>query len=188
MDDESGIHLSIAHSLEDPVERDELELEGREKEAQGQSGGGEHSRDRDGPPGESLDLHGLPGHDARSVAFPQARPAWEHGIALGEVGIGVDGGGAQLQLGPQAPLIQALDVLKLLDDLQVLGVDEPFGQRIEHEGVVGIRRMGDGDAPGLRLHARAFWIDRVWSDETILAAPDEGVNGGGGRCYDVCLR
>src|SRR2546421_5899601 len=35
---------------------------------------------------------------------------------------------------------------------------------------------------------RLFWIDRVWSDEAILASRDEGVNGGGCRCYDVSLR
>ena len=45
----------------------------------------------------------------------------------------------------QRPAIECLDVLQLVPENQVAGVDLVVGQGIEHEGIVGIGTMADSD-------------------------------------------
>ena len=41
-----------------------------------------------------------------------------------------------------------LDVGELVDEGEALGVDAPLGERVEHEGVVGVGAVRDGDRFG----------------------------------------
>ena len=45
----------------------------------------------------------------------------------------------------ECPLVQSLNVLKLVDVYESFGVDQPLSERIEHERVVGIRAVRDAD-------------------------------------------
>ena len=53
--------------------------------------------------------------------------------------------GGHLELGPPGALIQGLDVRQLVDVTQVAGIDLPLGERVEHEGVVGVGAVSDVD-------------------------------------------
>ena len=73
---------------------------------------------------------------------------WQKRVAVGEVGIGVNRHRRDLELATQRALVEAFDVLELVDVSQVFGVDLAFGKRVEHERVVRIRAVGDVDGGG----------------------------------------
>ncbi len=50
-----------------------------------------------------------------------------------------------LELAPPGALVERLDVGQLVDVAQVAGVDLAFGERVEHERVVGVGTVGDVD-------------------------------------------
>ncbi len=53
-----------------------------------------------------------------------------------------------LELGAQRAPIERLDVLQLVHITQVAGIELPFGERVEHERIVGIGTVGDTDGLG----------------------------------------
>ena len=55
----------------------------------------------------------------------------------------MDGDCSDVELTAQRPLIQGLDVLQLVDVLDILCIHFSFGQRVEHERVVGIGTVSE---------------------------------------------
>ena len=69
-------------------------------------------------------------------------------IAVGEVGVGVEGDRGDGELPLHGATVERLDVGELVSERDPLGVDASLGERVEHEGIVGIRAVGDGDRLG----------------------------------------
>ena len=92
--------------------------------------------------------------DDRSVAVAHARPTGHQGVAISEMGVGVNRDRGDLELSCQRAPVEALDVFQDLDDSEPGGPDLPLGDRVVHEGVVRIGRMTDADgADGRFAHA-----------------------------------
>src|SRR5262249_39904837 len=53
--------------------------------------------------------------------------------------------GGHLEFAPERPAVERLDVLQLVAEAQVAGVELVVGQGVEHEGVVGVGAVADGD-------------------------------------------
>ena len=78
----------------------------------------------------------------------------------------------------EGPAVERLDVLQFVAELQVAGVDLVVGQGVEHEGVVGIGAVADGDQ--LLAHVSypdvmpGEWEDRAWAPvgENTTAGPE----------------
>ena len=57
----------------------------------------------------------------------------------------MDADGRHFQLALEGPAVERLDVLQFVAKLQVAGVELVVGQGVEHEGIVGIGTVADGD-------------------------------------------
>ena len=57
--------------------------------------------------------------------------------------------GRNVEFGVERALVQALDIAELMLNRQPAGVNFIVGLRMEHEGVVGIGAVGNGDGPGV---------------------------------------
>ena len=65
-----------------------------------------------------------------------------------EIGVRVNGDRGHLQLSAPGALVEGLDVGELVQVPEIAGVELPFGERVEHEGVVGVGAVGDVDGAG----------------------------------------
>ena len=96
-------------------------------------------------PLQVVERHRLAGDQRRTVLIAHARPRGQQGIAVGQVGEGVDADRRDLQLAAQGPLVERLDVLELVDEPQPAGVELVVGQGVEHECIVRIGAVADPD-------------------------------------------
>ena len=94
--------------------------------------------------------------DHRAVVVAHAGAVRQQQIPIGEVGVGVERHGADLVLAFERRAIQRLDVRQHMLDLEIAGRDLAAGKAVEHEGVVGIRTVSDGDAHGNRRSYTGF--------------------------------
>ena len=83
--------------------------------------------------------------ERRAVAVAHARARGEQGVAVGQVGEGVDADGRDFELAAQGAAVERLDVLELMDEPQAAGVELVVRQGVEHEGVVRVGAVPDPD-------------------------------------------
>src|SRR6185312_10311272 len=81
--------------------------------------------------------------EPRAVTIAHGSAVREQRVAVGEVSVCVNGDRGDLELGAQRALVERFDILQLVDVAQIAGVNLPFGERVEHERVVGIGAVGD---------------------------------------------
>ena len=89
---------------------------------------------------------------SRTVPLTHRGAVRQQGVPIGEIGIGVNRDGGHLELAVESAPVQGLDVLQLVNEAQIAGVEKIGGQRIKHERVVRVRRVGDANGPGHGLH------------------------------------
>ncbi len=86
------------------------------------------------------------GDDHRAVAFADAAAAGHEGVLLLQVGVGVEGDGGDIVEGfVDGAVVEGLDVGEGVVELEAGDADLIGGQAVEHEGVVGVRAVGDID-------------------------------------------
>ena len=88
---------------------------------------------------------GVERDEARAVPVAHRRAMRKQRVAVAEVGVGVNRDRRDLELAAHRALVEALDVLQLVDVGQPFGIDLPGGERVEHERVVRVRAVGDVD-------------------------------------------
>ena len=66
-------------------------------------------------PATVLARHRRPRDEPRAVPVAHRRAVREQGVLVGEVGVGVDRDGGDLELAAQRALVERLDVLQLVD-------------------------------------------------------------------------
>ena len=162
VDHHAGVRLAGEHDVEDAVEGDDLDGHLRLPEPQGEVSGGQLAGDHHLEPGQVGPAVGLAGDDDRPVAVAEARARGHDLVAVGEMGVGVEGEGRDLVRPLERRLVQALDVLQDVADLQPLDVEDPLRQGIEHEGIVRVGTVGDADGGrgGLRAHGPGGYQNR----------------------------
>ena len=84
-------------------------------------------------------------HDHRAVAVAHAGAAGAEEIVVGQIGVGVQADGRQLQLAGEGAAVERFDIDQLVAEFVIAGVDLAVGQGVEHEGVVRIGAMADAD-------------------------------------------
>jgi hypothetical protein len=92
-------------------------------------------------------------HDDRTVAIAHARTVRQQDVAVGEMRVRVKRDGADLVAALERRAIQRFDVAEDVLDLDVAGRHLAAGQAVEHERVVGVRAVSDGNAHGIGLAA-----------------------------------
>jgi len=147
VDQEPRGDLAVAHGFLDAVERHRAhrdarrpELE-RERRRRPRSGRG----DRNVAGGDRVTRESASTHHDRSVAVAERRAVRKEEVSVREMGVGVKGDGGDRELARHRAAVQRLDVGELVVEREALGVDASLGERVEHEGVVGVGTVSDGD-------------------------------------------
>ena len=146
VDDEAGVELAGDDRGNDLVEGDGdgFDLGGEELEGEigrGERAGHGDARLLDVGEGELArrDHHG-------AVALAHRAAAGHQGVVLLQVGIGVEGDGGDVVEGlVDGALVEGLDVGQGVGELEARDAHLVGGQPVEHEGVVGVGAVGDGD-------------------------------------------
>jgi hypothetical protein len=145
MDDQARLRLARVDGLENPVKRnhDKMDFLRRQlqPELQRQKSAGHGPRHGNSCSRQVSPSERFFGHEHRPVAVAHARPARQQGILPADIGISMNADGCNIQLAPGGPLVQGLDVLQNVFELEAAGGNQSFGQPIEHESVIRIRRM-----------------------------------------------
>ena len=74
----------------------------------------------------------------RPVAVAEAGAAAEQPVAVAQVSVSVEADGGDVVGGAQGFLVQGFDVGEHVLEVQAVGVNALGGERVEHEGVVGV--------------------------------------------------
>ena len=127
----------------DLIERRHHRLEIGLVELEREVGGGERTRDGDALAAHIGARHRRARDEARSIAVAHRRAVRQQRVALGEIGVRVNGDGGHLELRLERALVERLDVLQLVHVAKIARIDLSFGERVEHEGVVGVGAVGD---------------------------------------------
>ena len=143
VDQEPQVDRALDHGILDQVEAGWHRLEVGLVQPEREVGAGQRARDRD-----ALATHGRPGHwragdEARAVPVAERGAVRQQGVAIGDVGVGMDRDRGDLELAAARALVQRLDVLKFVNVGEAFRVNPPVGERPEHEGIVRIRAVGD---------------------------------------------
>ena len=113
-----------------------------------QIGACHHARNGNAPAGDFFPRHRLARDEHRAVTVAHRCAVGKKRVLIGEIGVSVDRDGCHIELTTKGASIEGLDVLKLVDVLDTLGVDLSVGERVEHECVVRIRTVGEVNGPG----------------------------------------
>ena len=113
--------------------------------AEGEKRGGQRAGHGDRLAAERIERDGLAGDDHRPVVVAHAGAAGAEDVLVGQVGVGVQADGGQLQLALEGPAVERFDIDQLVRELEIAGVDLVVRQGVEHEGVVGIGAVADAD-------------------------------------------
>ena len=87
----------------------------------------------------------LAGHEDGAVSLAHGRTGIHHPVLLMHEDVGGGGDGRHLELAGASAPIQRFDVLQHVLDLDALGLHLARSERVEHEGVVGVRAVADTD-------------------------------------------
>src|SRR4029077_13043413 len=170
-----GVGLAGLYDVEDAVEGDDPGGDVGLPEAQGEVSGGQLAGDRHLAPGEIGAGERLAGDDDRAVAVAEAGARGHDLVAVGQMGVDVEGEGGDLVGALEGGLVQALDVLQDVADLEPLGIEQPLGEGVEHEGIIRVRAVGDADGGRGRLggHGRGGYQNREPAESRTPAPPGE---------------
>jgi hypothetical protein len=75
----------------------------------------------------------------------------EQRVLVGDVGVGVEADGRHLVDAARGLLVQGLYVFEDVLEFEIARVELAGREAVEHEGVVGVGRVGDGDGTCLRF-------------------------------------
>src|SRR5690606_23677780 len=88
-----------------------------------------------------------------TVLVAHARSMGQQQVLVGDVRVGVEGDGGYLVRAVERGAVQRFDVAEQVFDLESVGGNAAARETEEHEGVIGIGAVGDGD-----LHRRYFFF------------------------------
>src|SRR5262245_2758831 len=163
VDEQARVGLAVGDEPLDLIERHDDVLEIGLVESQREIGGRQRAGNRNPL---SLHLRGavLAGHDDRAVVVAHARAVRQQRVLVRKVRVGVERHRGDLVLAVEGGAVQRLDVGEDLVDLDAAGVDGARRQTVEHERVVRVRAVRDGDSH------RASWAEAPTRGRSALTA------------------
>ena len=153
VDQEPGRGVARRHLLLDPVEwdRDGPGAGRPERQRERRSRPGTRGSDDDSPRRDVLAADRIPSHHDRTVPVAERGAVRQEHVAVGDVGVGVEGDGGDVELACHRAPVQRLDVGELVVEREALGVDRAVRETVEHESVVGVRTVREGDLSHRRI-------------------------------------
>ena len=146
VDHQAGVDLAGLDDVEDAVEGgDQRVVDPADGELQLQEGAGQPAGDRDPEARQRGRVEVAAGHDDRPVALAHRGPVGQQAVAIREVRVGVDGQRRDLEAALARPVVEGLDVAQHVLEAEAVGRDQLLGQRVEHEGVVGVGAVPEAD-------------------------------------------
>ena len=106
---------------------------------------GHGARNRYVGPGKVADRERFFGHHHGAIAIAHAAAAGQQRVFVQEKRIRVNADRRDFQLAQESPAIKRLDILQLVAERQVAGRDLVVRQGVEHERIIRIGAMADGD-------------------------------------------
>ena len=82
-------------------------------------------------------------HEHRAVAVAHARAAGQQRVFVGDVGVGVDADGGNVEFAARGALVQRLDVLQDVLKMKTVRRNQILRERVKHEGVIRVGRMAE---------------------------------------------
>ncbi len=149
MDDEADVSFAGTDGFEDLVEwnNDVVKLFGRfaEPKLQSEEGAGHRAGDSDFlaqhfAPGEPL-----PGDEHRAISIAHAGATGQQRVFVTHISIGMDADGRDVEFAAGGALVEGLDILKDVLEAVAIGRNQLFGQAVEHEGVIRVGRVAQGE-------------------------------------------
>ena len=145
VNEQPGVRLAVEDHLLDLVERHDGELEARLVQPQRQVRRGERAWYRD--PRSFDPCHAaFPRDHDRPIVVAHAGAVGQQRVLVEQVGVRVKRDRRHFVPSFERGPIQGLDVRQNLIDNEAVGIDGAAREAVEHERVVGIRTMGDGDS------------------------------------------
>ena len=160
VDDEASVEFAGENFWDDLVEGDGDGLDGRRVDFEGEIGSGEGTGDGDFDAAEILGGEGLRGDNHGAVALADAAAATHERVVVLEVGVGVETDGGDVVEGFFAgALVEGFNVAESVGEAIARDADLVGGEAVEHEGVIGVGTVGDGNIDG------AGWFSLVGAQE-----------------------
>ena len=131
-----GNDVVEGHDFGGDVGREQLER---------QVGGGQRSGHRDGAAADLIEGDVARGDDHRPVTLAHAAAARHQRILVLEIGIGVERDRRDVVEAVHGFAVQGLDVAKRVSELHPGHANLVGRHAVEHEGVIGVGTMSDGD-------------------------------------------
>src|SRR5271157_5870488 len=146
VNDETGLEVTGQHFRNDSIERDDHGFDLGSKEFEGEIGGGEFSGYGDASALNIVERERMAGHEHGAVTFANRASTGHQRVVLLKVGIRVKGDGCHVVEGfVYRLLVQRFDVGETVRELETGNADLVCGQSIKHEGIIGVRTMGNTD-------------------------------------------
>ena len=146
VDDKPCLKVAGQDRRDDLIEGNGDGLKLRIEDFERQVGRGERAGDGDLDAAQLLGCQRLAGDDHGSVAFAHAAAAAHQRVVLLQVGVGVEADGGYVEegliLGSQ---VEGLDVAQSVGEFVAGDANLVGGQSIEHESVIGVGTVCDGD-------------------------------------------
>ncbi len=182
MNDEAGVEVARQDLGDDAIEGNGDGFDGRIEDFEREIGGREGTGNSNLDAAEILQGNPVAGDDHGTVPFADAAATAHQRVVLLDVGVSVEADGADIVEGLFAcAAVEGLDIAKRVR--KAIAGDANFIRRqaVEHEGIVGVGAMGDGD---FQWHG---WIRVLTGDFRLLAAHDGGNPFGYRNCDDCSL-
>src|SRR2546423_8012457 len=145
VDQEPDVYGSVGDGVLYTIKGSENRLELRLEETQREICTRQQAGNRDALAPHVGRTHGRPRDEPRAVSIAHRRAVREQGISVRQIRVRVNRDCRDFELRAQCSLVQRLDVLQFMDITQIARVDLAFGERVEHERVIGIGAMSNVD-------------------------------------------
>ena len=145
VDDQASVGAALLHLVQDAVEGDHVGVHLGSEQLQGQERRGQGARHGDPQRFDALGGQRLAGHEQGAVAVADGAATGHERVLVRHVGVGVERDRGDLVFARHGLAVQGLDVGQDVADVEVAGRDLALGQAVEHERVVAVGAVGEGD-------------------------------------------
>src|SRR5271167_1652443 len=149
VDDESGLVLTLQNPRDDVIKGNNFGADIWREQLKRQIGRGHGSRHGDGAARDLLKWDIVRGHDHRPITLADTAAARHQSVLVLDVGISMKRNRGDVVDAVQGFAVQGLDIAKRMGKFHSGHANLVRRHAIKHEGVVGVRTVGDGYLAGV---------------------------------------